>query len=104
MRYITYMKKNTKGRSISITKVDELKNSRRDSNSLIVPAIAPVFWRCSTGVKVSILSKRRREISRSARLLATSINFALKLLIKKSKASAIIPILNAISDSKVYLE
>ena len=84
-----------------MTNVDELKNSLKVSNSRIVPAIAPVFWRCSAGVRVRILSKSLRDISKSARLLATSMNRARKLLIKKSKPNAITtPILNAISDSK----
>ena len=86
---ITYIKKNTNGRSIRITKVDELKNSRRVSNSRIVPAIAPVFCLCSLGVRVNILSNNLREISRSARLEAVSINRALKLLMRKSNPSAI---------------
>ena len=99
-----YMKKNTNGRSIKITRVDELKNSRRVSNSLTVPAIAPVFRRCSEGVRVSILLNNFRDISKSARLEATSMNLALRLFIKKSKPSAIItPILRAINDSNAPL-
>ena len=61
------MKKNTNGKSIKITSVEELKNSRNVSNSRIVPAIAPVFCLCSFGVRVSILPNNLREISRSAR-------------------------------------
>ena len=63
--------------------------------------MAPVFCLCSTGVSVNILSNNLREISRSALFEAVSINLALRLLIKKSKPSAITtPILNAIRDSK----
>ena len=94
------MKKNTKGKSIKTTKVDELKNSRSVSNSRMVPAMAPVFCLCSLGVKVRILSNKRLEISRSAFFEAVSINLARKLLIRKSNPRAIItPILKAINDS-----
>ena len=98
------MKKNTNGRSIRMTSVEELKNSRRVSNSRIVPAMAPVFCLCSEGVSVRILSNRRREISRSARLLAVSMKRARRLLIRKSNPRAMTtPMLSAISDSKAPL-
>ena len=70
------MKKNTNGRSIKITRVEELKNSRNVSNSRTVPAIAPVFCRCSSGDNRNIRSNKRREITKSALFEATSINLA----------------------------
>ena len=94
------MKKSTNGKSINITNVEELKNSRKVSNSRIVPAIAPVFCLCSVGVSVSILSNNLLEISRSARFDAVSTKLALKLLIRKSNPKAITtPMLKAIRDS-----
>ena len=55
--------------------MDELKNSRRVSNSRMVPAMAPVFCLCSAGAYGFVMASNYNSRGRAAEIMVDGDEF-----------------------------